>query len=168
MRNTKFKLFLSMCLLVISCSLMSAQSQKYYVDHIVDGDTIFVNKINYNGSKENKSIKVRMFGIDAPEISQDYGTNSRDYLSSLLKGKTVEIRGGNYDRYGRLLAVVYLNNENINEKMIQTGNAWWYDRYDPKNKNSKKYLEEAKKKKIGIFSRANYIEPWKFRKDKNQ
>ena len=87
----------------------------------------------------------------------------------LIRGKTVRIEGNKNDRYGRLLGTVYYNNENINinEKMVATGNAWWYEKYDKKNTKLKQLQENAQKNKLGLFAKKGYITPWEFRKMKS-
>ncbi len=79
----------------------------------------------------------------------------------------IRIEGNKNDRYGRLLGTVYYNNENINEKMVATGNAWWYEKYDKKNTKLKQLQENAQKNKLGLFAKKGYIAPWEFRKMKS-
>lgn len=87
---------------------------------------------------------------------------------NFIKNKDVKIEGKKKDRYGRLIGVVYLNNENINEKMVKTGNAWWYEQYDRKNLKMKQYQESAQKSRIGLFAKKGYVTPWEFRKRKKR
>ena len=125
------------------------------------------NKKIENNKETGNLIKVRLYGIDAPELKQDYGYASKEFLMKLIRGKTVRIEGNKNDRYGRLLGTVYYNNENINEKMVATGNAWWYEKYDKKNTKLKQLQENAKKNKLGLFAKKGYIAPWEFRKMKS-
>ena len=128
--------------------------------YISDGDTIAVKKTE-NGKVTGKLIKVRLFGIDAPELKQDYGYESKQALMNFIKNKDVKIEG-------RLIGVIYFNNENINEKMVKTGNAWWYEQYDRKNLKMKQYQENARKSRIGLFAKKGYVTPWEFRKRKKR
>lgn len=137
----------------------------YKVLYVSDGDTIAVKRIE-QGKETGELLKVRLFGIDAPELSQDYGYESKQILINYIRNKNVKIYGRKKDRYGRLIGTVYYNNENINEKMVKTGNAWWYEKYDGKNIRMKQYQEEAQKNKYGIFSKKGYTAPWEFRKMK--
>ncbi len=149
------------------CINIFSNSRIYKVLYVSDGDTIAVKKIE--GQKEvGNLVKIRLFGIDAPELNQDYGYESKEFLLKLIRGKRVKIEGTKKDRYGRLLGTVYYNNENINEKMVMTGNAWWYENYDKINKRMKQYQENAKKNKLGLFSRKGHIPPWEFRKRKRK
>jgi len=83
----------------------------YKVLYVSDGDTVAVKKIE-NNKETGNLIKVRLYGIDAPELKQDYGYASKEFLMKLIRGKTVRIEGNKNDRYGRLLGTVYYNNEN--------------------------------------------------------
>lgn len=142
-------------------------SENYKVLYVSDGDTIAVKKTE-NGKTTGKLIKVRLFGIDAPELKQDYGYESKQALMNFIKNKDVKIEGKKKDRYGRLIGIIYLNNENINEKMVKTGNAWWYEKYDRKNLKMKQYQENAQKSKLGLFAKKGYVAPWEFRKMKRK
>ena len=118
-------------IIILFCvNLFSANM--YKVLYVSDGDTIAVKKTE-NNKETGNLIKVRLYGIDAPELNQDYGYASKEFLIKLIRGKTVRIEGNKNDRYGRVLGTVYYNNENINERMVATGNAWWYEKYDKKN-----------------------------------
>ncbi|WP_233573249.1 thermonuclease family protein [Leptotrichia sp. OH3620_COT-345] len=142
-------------------------AENYKVLYVSDGDTVAVKRTE-NDKETGELIKVRLFGIDAPEINQDYGYESKQTLINFIRNKNVKIYGKKKDRYGRVLGTVYYNNENINEKMVKTGNAWWYEKYDKKNVRMKQYQEAAQKNKLGIFAKKNYISPWEFRKIKRE
>ena len=122
---------------------------------VADGDTITI----LTDSKEQ--VKIRLFGIDAPEKKQAYGEKSREFLSSLIAGKIVNIKEKHTDRYGRTVGVVYYNNTDINKKMVENGYAWAYTRY------SKDYVSEhnkARASKFGRWADPNPIEPQDFRR----
>lgn len=101
----------------------------YYVSRVIDGDTIVVK----DGTGEQK---VRMIGIDTPETKNPnkpvecYGSESSNYLTNLLTGKTVFLESDNsqsdVDIYGRLLRYVYYDDQNINLLMISSGFAYEY------------------------------------------
>ena len=65
--------------LFLACNLLLGFSAK--VVKVSDGDTITVLTQN------KESIKVRLYGIDAPETKQDFGKASKQYLSSLIAGR---------------------------------------------------------------------------------
>jgi len=65
-----------------------------------DGDTVTVR------TDDGQTLKVRLQGIDAPELRQPFGSRSRDELSALVKGKPVTLIEHGRDKYGRTLANV--------------------------------------------------------------
>lgn len=145
---------------------------------VTDGDTIKVldaNKTLY---------KVRLYGIDAPEKKQPYGQKAKEYLSSLVFEQEVKLIIVNKDRYGRVVAKVYLlagdfcgkkvyddmvaANEEVNLEMVKAGYAWVYRQYI-KWPDSYLWGEdelEAKKLRLGLWQDKNPIEPWNYRKSK--
>ena len=153
-------------LMIMMFSVNIFSANMYKVLYVSDGDTVAVKKIE-NNKETGNLIKVRLYGIDAPELKQDYGYASKEFLMKLIRGKTVRIEGNKNDRYGRLLGTVYSSNENINEKMVATGNAGWYEKYDKKNTKLKQLQENAQKNKLGLFAKKGYITPWEFRKMKS-
>ena len=137
----------------------------YQAIKVSDGDTMNVQKVE-NGKFTGEVIKIRMFGIDAPEKSQDYGSESKQALEKMVNGKTLEIEEKNRDRYGRTVAVVYADGKNVNEEMVKNGNAWWYQEYDKNDTKMQAYQENAKKNKLGLFGKRGYVEPWNYRREK--
>jgi len=92
---------------------------------VYDGDTITVaSKLPFKGSPLYR-FSVRFAGIDSPEIKGDtpkecaLATKSRDALYNLIFGKIIELRNNGKEKYGRLLADVYLDGLHVNAWMIQ-------------------------------------------------
>ena len=92
---------------------------------VVDGDTI---KVNFNGAEET----VRFIGVDTPEsVHPDkeknvpYGKVASDYTKEKLDGKTVRLEFDveERDRYGRLLAYVYIGDQMFNKMLLEDGHA---------------------------------------------
>ena len=99
---------------------------------VYDGDTITVaSKIL--GSKKIYRFSVRLNGIDAPEIKgktqeeKNAAIISRDVLREKILGEIVLLKDVKTEKYGRLLAIVYLNNINMNEWMLTNNYAIPYD-----------------------------------------
>jgi micrococcal nuclease len=119
---------------------------------IIDGDTFKLK----NGET------VRLIGIDAPELSQPGGEESRQYLTQLILNKGVTLKKGYEDRdkYRRLLRFVFLGDVCINEEMIIQGYA--EARYlSPKDPLCEYYIQleiEAEITKAGLWN-ANIFQP---------
>lgn len=143
--------------LFLACGLLFGFSAK--VIKVSDGDTITVLTQN------KESIKVRLYGIDAPETKQDFGKASKQYLSSLISGRIVEVKSNGQDRYGRVLGTIYLDNADINAKTVEEGYAWAFVKY------SKIYAAQqskAIKNKAGLWRQKDPQAPWDFRKAKKR
>lgn len=93
------------------------------VTRVIDGDTF----------ETETGEKVRLIGINAPEISDIFGQEAKKYLSDLIENKTVDLQSDNIsndrDRYQRLLRYVILDGVDINEKMVSYGFAFAYLKY---------------------------------------
>ncbi len=123
--------------------------------YVIDGDTVVLA----NAHEEH----VRLIGIDAPEIDhpdygrkgEPYGTESADYLRSLVGGKTVRLEGGSEskDKYGRTLAYLYLpDGLFVNRQMVESGYAETFRRFDFTYKQEFLDLEKkARAEKRGMW-----------------
>ena len=98
-----------MNVLIVALVALTQMSGK--VVSIADGDTLTVRTAD-------KTVKVRLVHIDAPESGQPFGSRSKQNLSDLTFGKTVELIGTETDRYGRLLAVVKVDGLEVNLEQI--------------------------------------------------
>lgn len=94
---------------------------------VYDGDTVTAN-IDLGFNLSLNKVKLRLLRINAPEIrgkEKVEGKKSRDYLRSLILGKTVIIRTEikTYDSFGRVLADIYLDGVDVNAEMVKQGYA---------------------------------------------
>jgi len=127
-----------------------------------DGDTITLQ--NESGQK-----KIRLAGIDAPELNQPYGIESYVALRDVVLDRQVQVETSKTDKYGRVLGRVILDRQDINLKQLQLGMAWAYREYlkELSKEDRSAYLEaEAQSKAIaaGLWEDLNAIEPWVWRK----
>jgi micrococcal nuclease len=124
-----------------------------------DGDTI-------SAMHFGKAEKIRLFGIDCPEQGQDFSTRAAQFTSDLAFGKTAEIVPVDRDDYGRLVAWVNVGGKSLNKELVKAGLAWWYRHYAEDNLELMDLEAEARKNKIGLWSRPNPVPPWKFRRNR--
>jgi micrococcal nuclease len=96
-----------------------------HISRVIDGDT-FIFKGTF------QTFRVRMYGIDAPEISQFYGDSSKLFLKKYLY-KEATLKTFGKDCYGRTIGILYVNSENINRLEVLKGYAWayWVTNYCP-------------------------------------
>lgn len=123
---------------------------------ILDGDT-FELLIN-----QNAIVKVRLSDIDAPEKKQDFGQVSKQTLASMIFGKNVKVTYEKLDRNKRILGNVFIDNVNVNLKMVEKGMAWHFKKYSSDQKFANAEII-ARKKRIGLWSMSNPIAPWEYR-----
>ena len=145
-------------LALCACSLVQAKILTGVVTHVTDGDTIWVRL-----SEGGEPVKVRFQGIDAPESCQEGGLQSRDALFKKAMRQNVVLSTQSRDDYGRLLARVRMDGEDLGAWMVSQGHAWSYHF----RRNPGPYAMEersAKGDRRGLWAKANPIEPREFRK----
>jgi endonuclease YncB( thermonuclease family) len=134
----------------------SALAEQLKVVSISDGDT-------FTGlDSENRQVKVRLHGIDAPEKAQPFGNVSRKALGDLIEGKTVEVQQVDKDRYGRVVANVHVGGVHVNRELVAKGLVWRYVQYDKKGEFTQ-VEQAAKAARKGLWGDANPVPPWEWR-----
>jgi endonuclease YncB( thermonuclease family) len=106
--------------------------------------------------------KVRLVGIDAPEIGQAFGTKSRDGLTAMVKGKSVEVHADSEDRYGRTLARLVVEGRDVNRQMVTDGLAWHFTRYSDDQRLAAAE-REARAERRGLWRDPAPVAPWDWR-----
>jgi micrococcal nuclease len=92
---------------------------------VVDGDTIIV--MLDLGCHTYIKKRIRLLGLNAPELKTDEGQASKTWLTEHLIGELViETKKDRTDKYARLLGTVYVNDANINELMLAENMAVKY------------------------------------------
>jgi endonuclease YncB( thermonuclease family) len=92
---------------------------------ISDGETIEVL------TAENQVLHVRVAWIDAPEVGQAFGRRAKQFMSALAFGRDVELGPQAIDRYGRTVAMVFVDGRDVGLELIKEGLAWTYEPYLP-------------------------------------
>ena len=142
-------------LLLALIYLTAADTLTGKVVKIADGDTV---TILVGGTQ----VRIRLFGIDAPERGQDFSRNSSEALAGLVFGKEVRVIVHDKDRYGRTVGDIYIGDLLVNEKMVKDGWAWNYARYS-KSKHYAEFEREAREAKRGLWAGRTPIPPWDYR-----
>lgn len=156
-------LFALLTTLFISCESRSknkkaeSQSEKPNsgkVIGIVDGDTY---DILLTG---NKTVRIRMEGIDAPEKGMPYYRKAKHYLADLCFGKNVRLEIHTTDNHDRKVSFSYLDDgTELSHEMIKAGLAWHFKKYNSDDDLAKLELE-AQNARIGIWSMEDPMSPW--------
>ncbi|MEJ8841400.1 thermonuclease family protein [Lacibacter sp. H375] len=124
---------------------------------IIDGDTfdLLVGTTTH---------RIRLAGIDAPEKKQDFSNASKHLLGQLCNGQQLTVVVTDTDRNKRKIADIYTQQKLwINKEMIVRGMAWHFLKYSS-NKELANAELLARKQKIGLWSLANPVAPWDWRK----
>ncbi len=126
---------------------------------ITDGDTLTVL------DEQNQQHTIRLAEIDAPERRQPWGDRSRQHLSELTFGKTVSIQQTDTDRYGRTVARVFADGEDINRAMVRDGDAWVYREYLT-DQTLLATEARARQARSGLWSLSDSetVPPWQWRR----
>jgi endonuclease YncB( thermonuclease family) len=127
------------------------------VTAVMDGDSIKVEL-------DSGPIEVRMHSIDAPERDQPGGAEARAALTQRLGNAAVALEPVEQDQYGRMIAVVYQDEANVNAWMVREGHAWVYRQYA----RDARYCEAevaARSEKSGVWALpvADQKAPWEWR-----
>ncbi|MDR0867157.1 MAG: thermonuclease family protein [Planctomycetota bacterium] len=91
---------------------------------VTDGDTISV-------MRDGEAEKIRLYGVDCPEMGQNFGNEAKEFTSAMTLGKKIKVIGvqKNKDKYGRTVADVEIDGEKLNRELIVNGWAWVDARY---------------------------------------
>ena len=148
--------FCKFLFLSILLSTSSAFSQEKI--YVIDGDTIHI------GSK-----KYRFSGIDTPEMKQTCskdnkiimcGVLAKNALIKKISNRPVLCKEETIDRYKRIIAECFINNDSLSKYLVRNGHAFAYRKY------SKKFIEDeqyAKENKLGLWS-MTFEYPWEYRR----
>jgi micrococcal nuclease len=128
------------------------------VTHVTDGDSIWVRP-----AAGGQPLQVRVRDIDAPEICQAFGEQSRDALAARALHRQVTVKARSRDNYQRILGQVSLGGEDLGAWMVGRGYAWSY-RYRGKGGPYLALQEQARDARLGLWASARPVEPRLFRK----
>ena len=157
MFSNKIKVFslTSICLIFFYVTYLDLKSSKV---KIVDGDTIYL-----------KNEKIRFSGIDTPEIKQTCNKNNetikcgiqaKELLINKIGNNKVKCVKNGIDKYNRILAECFVNNQSLSKYLVREGYAFAYRKYSTKYVQDEDY---AKKNKKGMWS-MTFEYPWDYRR----
>lgn len=154
--------FITICaiiLIVLSFQMVECKTYAVNVVSVYDGDTLrlsFENDFQFDA---------RLHGIDAPELTQDFGTQCRTTLVNLVAGQTLKVWIISEDRYNRKLVKLFRPDyTEVNYDMIVAGCAWLYS---PRKSEKEKYyaaFSAAYLSHAGLFSQTRFCQPSKWRR----
>ncbi len=162
------KPFLILFVLLFSFSSFAQTASKQLVGTVVrvhDGDTLTIRDASGN------QFQIRLAGIDAPELRQEYGRGALYNLSGFVFGKNVTVTYKKIDKYGRIVGKVMLNGRDVCLKQIEDGCAWHYKEYENEQTESDRKLytdaEKASRQSEKGLWIASALAPWEWRAAKS-
>jgi len=140
---------------------------------VSDGDTITV-------LRDKEQVKIRLSGIDAPEKAQAFGNVAKQRMSDMVFGKEVRVDDRKKDKYGRTIGRVWVASAECQASdcpktldagmaLLTMGLAWHYKKYEMEQPEEERgqysFAEtEARGKRVGLWSDAEPVPPWRWRK----
>ena len=153
-----FLLALALCVLVHIDANASTLFGR--VIEVNSGDVITIYNLN-------RPVRIRLLGIDAPEMDQAFGDVARKHLSELVHDKSVLVDYSGIAADRSLTGRVLLNNIDVGAQMIRDGAAW----VDPGNQDRLSSTdrevyqlsqEAARSERRGLWQAENPVAPWEF------
>jgi len=153
-------------LLLLTTDVFAGQTVVGMVRNVYDGDTVLMT------TKEQSKLKVRLYGIDAPETGrpeQPYARVARRTLMYKIMGREVTAEIIDSDKYNRAVAIIRYQGRGINREMVSEGMAWAYRQYlqGPYVSQYINSEEWARSRHKGLWRTPNPQPPWEWRKTHN-
>ncbi len=146
------------CLLLLAplgCATFAVEFTGQVVE-VIDGNTL---TYLHDGDREH----IRLYGIDCPELAQEYGKEARQAAANWALGKTITVKAWGLDKYGHTVGIVILpDGTNLNHELVSAGLAWW-DRRFPNETRLAELEAEARAARRGLWAGVDPIPPWEFR-----
>ena len=163
-RRTRGWLALVAWLLMVAPTAYAAEIHGTVIK-VYDGDTITVL------DAARRQHKIRLSGIDAPELKQAFGRASRQHLADQVAGRTVVIEWSKRDKYNRIVGKILLDGRDINISQIEAGLAWHYKKYASEQSavDRERYAwaeTRARAAQSGLWRDKRPLPPWEYRKMK--
>jgi endonuclease YncB( thermonuclease family) len=144
----------------------SARLLKGTAVHISDGDTFIIEDEN------GKRTTVRIHAIDAPELAQDFGLESRENLRALIADQQVEVSKHDTDQFQRIVGSVFIGEKNVGLEQIAGGFAWHFKQYQKEQTVDERQAyskaeETARNLRLGLWRENNPLPPKDYRRTHN-
>lgn len=124
----------------------STPTNLFKVERIIDGDTFIIE-----GNRQ-----IRLMSVNAPEVGLCGSKEATQKLTDLISGKKVRLEGEINDHFGRFLALVYVDDQLVNEQIILSGWGRFTSTASSASETLKTAFQKAKSEKLGIFSNLCY------------
>lgn len=115
----------------------------------------------------NRPVRIKLLGVDAPEVDQPFGEVAKKHLSDLVYDRSVVVEYSGIAADSSLRGRVLLNNSDIGAQMIRDGAAWFdpnnQERLSPMDREVYRHSEQAaRNERRGLWQAENPVAPWEF------
>jgi endonuclease YncB( thermonuclease family) len=129
---------------------------------VSDGDSLHLEL------PDGERVRVRLYGIDAPEKDQECALAARKKLGKLIYDKEIRVEVLDVDKYGRYVGKVYAGARYVNRYMLKEGLAWHYKHYAADDELLAEAEARAKAAGRGIWSTGSPCRPRIFRSEQRK
>lgn len=150
-------------LLVVLAVPASAEAQSLFRGKVMavhDGDTYRVLR------EDGRLTDVRLWGVDAPERGQPYGTTVQQTVQRLIGGQTVRATVETHDSYGRPVVRLEVDGEDLSALLVRRGLAWHYDIQASTADVLRRLERHAREARRGLWAQPNPTPPWTWREER--
>lgn len=129
---------------------------------VSDGDSLHLEL------PDGERVRVRLYGIDAPEKNQECALAARKKLGKLIYDKEIRVEVLDVDKYGRYVGKVYAGARYVNRYMLKEGLAWHYKHYAADDELLAEAEARAKAAGRGIWATESPCRPRVFRSEQRK
>lgn len=129
---------------------------------VSDGDSMHMEL------SDGERVRVRLYGIDAPEKDQEFALLARKKLGRLIYNRQIRVEVVDIDQYGRYVGKVYAGARYVNRFMLKEGLAWHYKHYAADDELLAEAEARAKVAGRGIWASDAPCRPRYFRSEKRK
>ncbi|SRR5260221_8558406 len=124
---------------------------------VIDGNTFEMI------TSDNESYKIMLYGIDCPELGQEFGEKAKKFLEKMILEKNVNVKIQDKDRWGNRLGIILIDGKtDPRQELLEAGLAWTSERNPIQEFEEIK--EKARDKGKGLWKEQDPTPPWIFRR----
>lgn len=141
-----------------------AISLQFFV--LTAAETVVITSVHDGDSFRAGKQAFRLWGIDAPELDQRWGTASREALRELLTGADAVMIERHGASWKRIVVRAESGGKDASLELLKMGLAWYLPEFAPKREDYREAEQEARKARRGLWSDENPVSPdeWRGRK----
>ena len=146
-------------LIVLGClnAVMAYDQLSGKVISVVDGTTLEV------AGDDKQIYKIRLAGIDSPELTQEYGGEAKDFLEKIALEKNVTVKITGKDRWGRYLGEILIDGKtDPRVELLKRGLTWTSEK--SQLPDLEEYRVKAQQKGKGLWKQNEPTPPWIYRR----